>query len=93
VKIKVMRTVYACRSKNIKKSLKFKAKIVKILKRKIEKRAKKMRNEAKTCENFMLFVSQKEAKIMRNGLRFASILHVAKTKFKRKRDTLVYVRL
>jgi hypothetical protein len=58
-----MRTVYACRSKNIK-SLKFEAKIVKILKRKKRKRAKKMRNEAKTCEKFMLFVSQKEAKIM-----------------------------
>jgi hypothetical protein len=49
-----------------------------------------MRNEAKTCENFLLFVSQKEAKIMRNGLRFASILHVAKKEFKRKRDTLYF---
>jgi hypothetical protein len=47
-----------------------------------------MRNEAKTCEKFMLFVSQKEAKIMRNGLHFASISLVAKKKFKRKRDTL-----
>jgi hypothetical protein len=47
-----------------------------------------MRNEAKTCEKFMLFVSQKEAKIMRNGLRFASISHGAKKKCKQKRDTL-----
>jgi hypothetical protein len=47
-----------------------------------------MQNEAITCEKFMLFVSQKEAKIMQNGLRFASILHGGKQKFKRKRDTL-----
>jgi hypothetical protein len=40
-----------------------------------------MQNEVKTCEKFMLFVSQKEeAKIMRNGLRFASILHGARKK-------------
>jgi hypothetical protein len=38
-----------------------------------------MQNEAKTCQKFMVFVSQKEAKIMRNGLRFASISHGAKT--------------
>jgi hypothetical protein len=50
-----------------------------------------MRNETKTCEKFMLFVSQKEAKIMRNGLSFASISHGAKTKFKRKRDTLLSI--
>jgi hypothetical protein len=37
-----------------------------------------MRKEAKTCKKFMLFVSQKEAKIMRNGLRFASTSHGAK---------------
>jgi hypothetical protein len=30
----------------------------------------------------MLFVSQKEAKIMPNGLRFASILHGLKKKIK-----------
>jgi hypothetical protein len=48
-----------------------------------------MRNEAKKCKKFMLFVSQKEAKILRNGLLFASISHVAKKKFKRKMDTLV----
>jgi hypothetical protein len=32
-----------------------------------------MQNEAKTCEKIMLFVSQKEAKIMQNGLHFDSI--------------------
>jgi hypothetical protein len=69
-----------------------------------EKKAKnskmipKMRKDAKQNEEkqsemkrkFCLFVSQTEAKIMRNGLRFASISHEAKKKFKRKRDTLVY---
>jgi hypothetical protein len=53
------------------------------------KRCKK--NEAKQSEmkrKFCLFVSQTEAKIMRNGLCFASISHEAKKKFKRKRDTL-----
>jgi hypothetical protein len=38
-------------------------------------------NEAKKSEmkrNFCVFVSQTEAKIMRNGLRFASISHEAK---------------
>jgi hypothetical protein len=39
-----------------------------------------MQNEAKTCEKFILFVSQKAAKIMHNGLRFASISHVAEKK-------------
>jgi hypothetical protein len=39
-----------------------------------------MQNEAKTCEKFMLFVLQQEAKIMQSGLRFASILHGAKKK-------------
>jgi hypothetical protein len=54
------------------------------------------KNEAKQSEmkrNFCLFVSQTEAKIMRNGLRFASISHEAKKKLKRKRDTLVPVRV
>jgi tRNA U34 5-methylaminomethyl-2-thiouridine-forming methyltransferase MnmC len=49
------------------------------------------KNEAKQSEmkrKFCLFVSQTEAKIMRNGLRFASISHEAKKKFTRKRDTL-----
>jgi uncharacterized protein YacL (UPF0231 family) len=48
-------------------------------------------NEAKQSEmkqKFSLFVSQTEVKVMRNGLRFASISHEAKKKFKRKRDTL-----
>jgi hypothetical protein len=36
----------------------------------------------------MLFVSQKEAKILQNGLHFASTSPEAKQKFKRKRDTL-----
>jgi hypothetical protein len=40
------------------------------------------RNEAK-----ILFL-QTEAKILWNELRFASISHEAKKKFKRKRDTL-----
>jgi hypothetical protein len=40
-----------------------------------------MRNEAKTCKKFMLFGSQKEAKIMQNGLRFASISHGAEKNF------------
>jgi hypothetical protein len=57
-----------------------------------KKQAKKMRNKAKTWEKFMLFVSQKEAKIMRNGLRFATISHGAKKKFKRKSDTLILSR-
>jgi hypothetical protein len=36
----------------------------------------------------MLFVSQKEAKIMQNGLRFASISHGAKKKFLSEKGTL-----
>jgi hypothetical protein len=51
------------------------------------------KNEVKQSEmkrNFCLFVSQTEAKIMQNGLRFASISHEAKKKFKRKRDTLLW---
>jgi hypothetical protein len=43
-----------------------------------------MQNEAKTCEKCMLFVLQKEAKIMRNGLRFASISHGAKKNVAKK---------
>jgi hypothetical protein len=43
-----------------------------------------MRNEAKTCEKFMLFVSQKEMKIMQNGLLFASISHGAKKNLSEK---------
>jgi hypothetical protein len=43
-----------------------------------------MQNEVKTCEKFMLFVSQKEAKIMRNSLRFTSILHGAKKNLSEK---------
>jgi hypothetical protein len=43
-----------------------------------------MRNEAKTCEKFMLFVLQKEAKIMRNGLSFTSISHGAEKKLSEK---------
>jgi hypothetical protein len=42
---------------------------------------KASKKDAKRSENmrkFMLFVSQKEAKIMQNGLHFASISHVAK---------------
>jgi hypothetical protein len=73
-----MRTVYACRSKNNLKSLNYEAKTVKILSENSKKRAKKLQNKAKTCKKCMLFVSQKEAKIMRNGLRFVSISHVAK---------------
>jgi hypothetical protein len=41
-----------------------------------------MQNEVKTCQKIMLFVSQKEAKIMQNGLRFASISHGAEKIFK-----------
>jgi hypothetical protein len=43
-----------------------------------------MQNEWKTCEKFMLFVSQKEEKIIQNGLRFASISHVAKKNLSEK---------
>jgi hypothetical protein len=43
-----------------------------------------MQNEAKAGEKFILFVSQKEAKIMRNGLRFASISHGAKKNLRKK---------
>jgi hypothetical protein len=43
-----------------------------------------MQNEVKTCEKFMLFVLQKEVKIMRNGLRFASISHEAKKNLSEK---------
>jgi hypothetical protein len=51
-------------------------------------------NEVKQSEmkrKFCLFVSQTEAKIMQNGLCFASISHEAKKKFKRKRDTLLWL--
>jgi hypothetical protein len=45
----------------------------------MRKEAKKTkRNKAKWSENFVLFVSQTEAKIIRNGLCFASITHEAK---------------
>jgi uncharacterized protein YacL (UPF0231 family) len=52
----------------------------------MRKDAKK--NKAKQSEmkrNFCLFVSQTEAKIMRNGLRFASIKHEAKKKIQAKK--------
>jgi hypothetical protein len=46
------------------------------------------KNEAKQSEmkrKFCLFVSQTEAKIMRNRLRFASISHEAKKKIQAKK--------
>jgi hypothetical protein len=55
----------------------------------LRKEAKKEAKQSEMQRKFCLFVSQTEAKIMRNGLCFASISHEAKTKFKRKRDTLI----
>jgi hypothetical protein len=53
-----------------------------------------MRKEAKkrseTKRKFCLFVSQTEAKIMRNGLCFASISHEAKKNSREKGDTLCW---
>jgi hypothetical protein len=40
-------------------------------------------NKAKTCKNVNIF-SQEEAKIMLNGLRFASISHVSEKNFAKK---------
>jgi hypothetical protein len=45
--------------------------------------------QSKMKQKFSLFVSQTEAKIMRNELHFASVSHEAKKKFKQIRDTLV----
>jgi hypothetical protein len=67
------------------------AKNLKMIPKMLAMRKDTKRNEAKKSEmkrKFCLFVSQTEAKIMRNGLHFALILHEAKKKFKRKRDTL-----
>jgi hypothetical protein len=58
------------------------------LKRKREKnQSETMRNEAKT----FFLVSQKQAKMKRNKMRFASFCFEAKIKKERKRDTLVVV--
>jgi hypothetical protein len=90
-------TSLICKKANFKTRCENSAPIQAKRKRKIRKWYRKCyakrceKNEAKQSEikrNFCLFVSQTEAKIMRNGLRFASISHEAKKKFKRKRDTL-----
>jgi uncharacterized protein YacL (UPF0231 family) len=68
------------------------AKNSKMIPKMLDMRKDAKQNEEKQSEmkrKFCLFVSQTEAKIMRNGLRFASISHEAKKKFKRKRDTLL----
>jgi hypothetical protein len=64
------------------------AKNLKIIPKMLDMRKDAKQNEAKQSEmkrKFCLFVLQTEAKIMRNGLRFASISHEAKKKIQAKK--------